>query len=184
MEKVKSLCEVIAAVRSAAELEAALQSPVKTIFLLGGDIQGIAAAAERIHQAKKHLFIHIDLLEGIRNDASGIRYIKETCQPAGLISTRPACLKLAHEAGMLAVLRVFLIDSQAVHTAVQHISACAPEFVEVLPGVSPQIIQVAKKEFPRRSIIAGGLIRNAGDIRNAAAAGAAAVSTSIRELWG
>lgn len=183
MKKTNEQCEVIAGVRSFAELEEALKSPVKTIFLLGGDIQGLAAAAEKIHKSKKHLFIHIDLLEGIRNDASGIRYVKETCQPTGLISTRPACLKLAHEAGMLAVLRVFLIDSQAVHTAVQHIAACSPEFVEVLPGVSPQIIQVARAEFPRRAIIAGGLIRNAADVENAAAAGAAAVSTSVKKLW-
>ena len=183
MEKTQNKCEVIAAVRNEMELAEALKSPVKTIFLLGGNIQGLAAAAEKIHAARKNFFIHIDLLEGIRNDASGIRYVKETCCPAGLISTRPACLKLAHDAGMLAVLRVFLIDSQAVHTALQHISACSPEFVEVLPGVSPQIVRMAKKEFARRPIIAGGLIRTQEDVDNAAASGAAAVSTSVAKLW-
>ena len=174
---------VIAAVRSPAELPAVLETRLKTVFLLGGDLQSLPEAARLLKARRRHLFLHIDLLEGVRNDASGIAFVKEMLHPAGIISTRPACLKLAHEAGMLAILRVFAIDSQALRTGRQHIEACSPECIEILPGVAPAVLARAKQEFGSYPLIAGGLIQTPEDVLAARRAGAAAVSTTCPAVW-
>lgn len=57
-----------------------------------------------------------------------------------------------------------------------------PDFIEVLPGVMPDIIKEVheKTGIP---IFAGGLIRSVEDVENALLAGATTVTTSRKELW-
>lgn len=179
-----AVSNIIAAIRSEETLEAALHSPLPTLFLLGGTLQSLPDIAAKIRKGRKNFFLHADLVDGLKCDESGVRYLAETLRPAGLISTRPATLKLAHEHGLLAVLRIFAIDSQALQTGRQNAGACHPEFVEVLPGVSRRILAKARELFPPEiPLIAGGLIATPEDLREALAGGAVAASTSNAALW-
>ena len=56
---------VIAAVKDADGLSAALDSEVPVIFLLGGDILTVADAAARVRKAGKRVFVHLDLVDGL-----------------------------------------------------------------------------------------------------------------------
>lgn len=173
---------IIPAVRCEDDLEAALSCRAKMVFLLSGNICSLGPCCEALHSAGKQVMLHIDLVDGLKGDESGIRYAVRQFQLAGIISTRPSCLKIAREAGVLGILRVFVIDSSALRTGEAHIQACSPAFVEVLPGVSRKIIQLAVSQF-NTSVIAGGLISDKDDVKMALDAGAAAVSTSNHELW-
>lgn len=174
---------IIAAVRDDADLQAAIMSPLKTVFLLSADIRSLKAQCDALHQKRKRVFLHFDLVNGLKGDASGVRFAAEQFRLNGIISTKAQILKYAREAGLLAILRVFVLDSSALKTGLQHAQTCQPDFVEVLPGVSRKIITLASQQF-KLPIIAGGLIQDADDVDQALAAGAAAVSTSHRELWG
>lgn len=174
--------QVIPAVRSLDELPAAIAANGQSIFLLAGDLQSLSVASKELHRHRKSFFIHLDLMEGLRSDSSGMRYVREEFAPAGIISTRPAVLRLAHQMEMLAILRVFAIDSHALETGKLHMDSCSPEFVEVLPA-APQIVRLAVQTFTGVPVIAGGLIRTTEDVAGALAAGAAAVSTSSHNLW-
>lgn len=173
---------VIAAVRNNDDLDKALASGVRMVFLLSGDLRTLCGQCDRLRQAGRLVILHMDLVEGLKGDESGISYAATEFQLAGVISTKVTCLKLAHEAGLLAILRVFAIDSSALKTGVSHARLCYPDFVEVLPGVSPKIIRLACGLFDV-PVIAGGLIDCQRDVTDALKAGAAAVSTSHSDLW-
>ncbi|MFA6815097.1 MAG: glycerol-3-phosphate responsive antiterminator [Lentisphaeria bacterium] len=173
---------LIAAVRSHQSLETAIQSPIKTIFLLAGNIETLADECTLLRDSGKQIFLHLDLIEGLKGDTAGIRFIAKHIRPHGVISTKSACLRIAKSLNLLTILRVFLLDSLALETGTQHIRAAQPDFVEIMPGVAPTIISLAVKHFAL-PIIAGGLIHTSIEAERVLEAGAAAVSTSSTDLW-
>lgn len=173
---------VIAAVRDDRHLEQALVSPVGTVFLITGSINTLGESCRRLLASGRHCFLHVDLIDGLRPDQQGISYIASQFHPTGIITTRPACVKWAQSLGLLAVQRIFLLDSSALQDGIRHVLACQPDLVEVLPGVSTKVISLAVREF-KRPLIAGGLINTREEIFAALGAGALAVSTSETALW-
>ncbi|MFA6929267.1 MAG: glycerol-3-phosphate responsive antiterminator [Lentisphaeria bacterium] len=174
--------QVIAAVRDSKMLEQVFCSPVNTVFLLCGSICDLEQQCHRLHQAGKEVYLHVDLLDGLKGDSSGIHFLCTHCHPEGIISTKVHCLKIARDAGLQTILRCFVIDSLALKTGRQHVHLAKPDFVEVLPGLSPKIIKLAVEQFGL-PVIAGGLLNESEDIADALKAGATAVSTSIPKLW-
>ena len=84
--------------------------------------------------------------------------------------------------GVLAIQRLFLIDSGAIDTSVELARRSQPDLIEVLPGLLPQWIREVRKRTGV-PVIAGGLIRSREEAEAALDAGAAAVTTSRPELW-
>ena len=173
---------VIAAVRDSQNLEKALARPVKIVFLLSGSISTVGEQCCQLLAAGRRCFLHVDLIEGLRPDQQGLRFLAEQYQPTGVITTKPACVKWAHSLGLIAVQRIFLLDSTALQDGARHIQACRPDLVEVLPGVADKAIRMAVREFGC-PLIAGGLISTREDVLAALAAGALGVSASKPELW-
>jgi len=173
---------VIAALRTPAKILQALNSPVHTVFLLAGNICELPGQCLQLRNAGKMVFIHLDMLDGLKGDASGLKFLQKFCSPNGVISTKAQVLKMARELGLFTILRVFGLDSQAMRTGREHVLLAKPDFVEVLPGVATKVITMAKQDY-KVPIIAGGLIETREDISQAFAAGANAVSTSNQMLW-
>ncbi|WP_019240319.1 MULTISPECIES: glycerol-3-phosphate responsive antiterminator [Bacillus] len=135
--------------------------------------------------AKEHgkkLFFHMDLIQGLKNDDHATEYVCQEFKPAGIISTKASVIIKARQKGVLAVQRVFLIDSQALEKNLKLIERTKPDFIEVLPGAMPWIIKEIKErtEIP---IFAGGFIRTIEEAENALQAGATAITTSKIDLW-
>jgi len=100
----------------------------------------------------------------------------------GIISTRPALIKTANEAGLKTVQRIFLLDTQSVDSAATMLKS-RPNMAEVMPGVVPgRVIEKICTEAGV-SVIAGGLIATEEEVMLAISAGAMAVSTGKKELW-
>lgn len=173
---------VIAAVRDGEMLERVLDSDVKVVFTLFGSIGELERQCARLRAAGKIIFLHVDLIDGLRPDAVGVRYIASKMQPVGIITTKSSCVRMAHEAGLFAIQRVFILDSSALRSGVQNIESCHPDLVEILPGVSDKLLRLAKDHISL-SLIAGGLILSKEDVIDALKAGVIAVSTSCEPLW-
>lgn len=173
---------VIAAIRDIDVVDLALDKPVRCIFMLIGDIFNIKYPVSHIKKARKRVFLHIDLLEGISKDAAGLRYVAEEIKPDGIISTRSNLISSAKKEGIFAIQRIFLLDSLAVDTAVRTIRQVDPDAVEVLPGVVPKIIKKIHENV-YHPLIAGGLIEGKKEVSDALKAGAWAVSASRDDLW-
>ncbi|MFZ5975662.1 MAG: glycerol-3-phosphate responsive antiterminator [Bacillota bacterium] len=173
---------VVAAVRDGSMLERALESDARVVFMLFGSIGEMERQCSRLYDAGKIFFLHVDLIEGLRPDAVGVRYIASKMKPAGIITTKGACVRMAHDAGLFAIQRVFLLDSSALRSGVQNIVSCRPDLVEILPGVSDRVLTIAQEQISL-PMIAGGLIYNKEDVITALSAGVIAVSTSCESLW-
>lgn len=173
---------VIAAVKSEAQLDAALESNSALIFLLTGSIFNLQELVEKIHGSGKRAFVHIDLVEGFSRDDVSLKYIHQQIRPDGFITTRPSLAKKAVAMAAFAIRRVFVFDSLSMETAVESIRGSRVDAVEVLPGTIPKTIRRIVEET-KVPLIAGGLFEDKRDVIEALKAGALGISTSNRLLW-
>ncbi len=175
--------KVIAALRGPEHLESALRSPCGAVFLLSTTLSELPQVVKRVQRAGKRAFVHMDLVQGLSSDEPGLEYLAGIAAPDGIISTRAQLIRGARRLGIKAVYRVFILDSQALESGLQHVERSRPDVVELLPGIIPSVIRRFRESFPHTAIIAGGLIRQPSEVADALAAGADAISTGSVHLW-
>ena len=169
---------VIAAVRDDG-FEDAICSSAEVIFYLKANLITVKERIKSALDKGKIIFVHIDLAEGIGKDKTGISFLAK-CGVTGIISTRSQLINYAKEEGLLTVQRFFALDSQGLHN-IRDIVENA-DFIEIMPGVIQKVIE----RFTNNGadIIAGGLIETKEEVMTALRAGALAVSTGKKGLWG
>lgn len=173
---------IIAAVKEDVGLRRALESDCQVIFLLYGTILNIGDLVEQVHGAGKLCFVHIDLVDGLSNRDVAVDGLVKLCHPDGIISTRTHLICRARQLGVLGILRTFMLDSISLKNLLAQIETVRPDFIELLPGIIPTIIQEIR-EKTTVPLIAGGLIRKKQDVIQALQAGVIAVSTSCQDVW-
>lgn len=173
---------IIPGVRGFKELEKAFSAPSDTLFLLEGEIIHLRHMVESIRQTKKKVFLHLDLIKGIKEDEASIHYLAKDIQIDGVISTRTSTLLYAKKHGLKTVQRGFLIDSHSLKTIIKTAETGKPDYIELMPSFSYSKLQEIK-DATGAKIIMGGFIDRAEDLPRLFDAGATAVSTSKMELW-
>src|SRR5699024_7950151 len=106
-----TLKEVIVAVRNNKDVEQAPQSILDCLIIFemrDGQLKGMVEYAKR---ANKTVLLHIDLIQGLKSDEYGVEFIVNEIKPHGIVSTRSSVVELVKKRHMLAVQRVFLLDS-------------------------------------------------------------------------
>ena len=173
---------VIAAVKDGPGLDAALESDVPVVFLLASDVLTVGDMVSRVRKAGKRVFVHLDLVEGLAARDIAADFIARNTAADGVISTKDSLTRRARELGLLAIRRVFLLDSMALATVERHLTQDSADLIEVLPGLMPKIIR-RLTSVVNKPIIAGGLISDKEDVTGALGAGAIAVSTTNPAVW-
>ncbi|MFD1363711.1 glycerol-3-phosphate responsive antiterminator [Lentibacillus salinarum] len=174
--------QVISSVKQADDIDKAINSNTNVTFLLTGDLTSTKSYINRLQEAGKITFVHIDFIDGLSNTPSAIKYIAEQWQPQGIITTKSNLIKHAKEMGLLTIQRIFLIDRNAVKRGIDIAHSCKPHAIEVLPGLMPNIIDELTK-LTHLPIIAGGLVNNKQQILAGLKAGALAISAGNPGLW-
>lgn len=174
---------VIAGIKSIEQAPQALEAGVAILFVLAGtifDLQEMAAAPWR---KRALIFAHVDLLQGIGRDAWGMRFLATEIGVDGILTTRTQLIKAAKDEGLYAIQRFFMLDSEAIKTAIQVLKHSQPDAVELLPAlILPSIWRrLPLSEFP--PIIAGGLVETVEEVNAILQTPAKAVSTSRQALW-
>lgn len=164
------------------EFERFLNSPYEIGIFLDMHIAQIKNINSMAKQKGKKMIYHVDLIHGIKNDEYATEYICQEYKPYGLISTKSSVILKAKQKGVIAVQRVFLIDSHALEKSYKLVERTNPDYIEVLPGAMPHMIKEVRERL-HTPIFAGGLIRTPEEAKNALNAGAKAITTSKRELW-
>ncbi|SFA88897.1 glycerol uptake operon antiterminator [Lentibacillus halodurans] len=173
---------ILPAIRHMKDFEKALDSGHHSIVFLETRLAQLKSLVKYSKRADKQVLIHFDLIQGLKADEYGMEFLIRDIKPDGIISTRGNIIKLAKKHDLLAIQRMFLLDSMAVEHNVKLIDRFQPDCIELLPGLIPDIIQHIHDET-KIPVIAGGLVRNKEDVCSALDAGAVAVSTSNTELW-
>ncbi|MFW6036085.1 MAG: glycerol-3-phosphate responsive antiterminator [Halothermotrichaceae bacterium] len=174
---------VIAALRNKNVIKQIMDSSVVAIFLLDGDIFTLPAVMKKARENDKLIFLHIDLLKGIGRDKIGLKYLAENNLCDGIVSTKSNLIRAARQEGLMAIQRLFLLDSAALKTGEHLLEKNQPDAVEILPGIAaPYFIDHIKHKL-NSPIIAGGLITKREEVENLLDKGVLAVSTSNQALW-
>ncbi len=172
---------IVAAVRSDEDLAACLACEVRVVFVLYGDVCSIAGIVDQIKAAGKLAVVHIDLITGLAAKEISVDFLSRSTRADGVISTRPNLIQRAKELGFFTLLRVFVIDSIALSSALNARHLC-PDAVDILPGLMPDIIRTVR-EKTGLCVLTGGLITQKQQILQALDAGALAISTTDPAVW-
>ena len=173
---------VIPAIRKFKDFEKGIKSNHEYVVLLDVHLANLKSTINMVHKEGKKVFVHADMIQGLKSDEQGTEFLCQEFHPDGIISTRSNVLQTGKKKGVLVVQRLFLLDSMALSTSYRLAEKAQPDYIEVLPGVIPELIQEVHRHtgIP---IIAGGLIRDKQNVIGALDAGATAVTTSNPELW-
>lgn len=173
---------ILPAVRKIKDLEKLMELPYEYIVILDTHIGHVQSVVQLAKAKGKKVILHADLIEGLKNDEHAAEYLCQAIQPVGIVSTRSGVIAKAKKKGLLAIQRLFLLDTNALERSYAMLEQTRPDYIEVLPGVIPHMIaEVSQRtEIP---IFAGGLIRSTDDVEAAIQAGARAVTTSNVQLW-
>ena len=173
---------VLPAIRNMRDLEVFLKSDLQVGVLLEIHIGRLQAVFKLLAEQNKKVFIHIDLIQGLKADEHGAEYICQTFKPYGIISTKSGVIQKAKQNGVLTVQRLFLIDSYSLEKSVKHVLRSEPDYIEVLPGIVPKYIRVIQ-ELTGIPVFAGGLISTNDEVKAAIESGATVVTSSNHSLW-
>jgi len=173
---------IIPGIRNLNDLEDALKSTSPIIFLLTGSILDLEDISSRAKEAKKVLMINVDLLEGIASDRKGIEFLAKKGFCDGIISTKTNAIRAAMKENLLAIQRVFLIDSGVLRSIRDFVeSSSPPDAFEILPAIAaPYFIE---NVHSKALIIAGGLITKKEEVDALFEKGVRGISTSAKDLW-
>ncbi|MGE5572845.1 MAG: glycerol-3-phosphate responsive antiterminator [Bacteroidota bacterium] len=174
----------IPALRRAAEVDEAASCGAAMVFFLTGTIYELRDVVARARAVGQKVFCHVDLLHGIGKDPVGMRWLAREIGVNGILTTRSSLISAAKDEGLVAVQRLFVLDSESLKTGLSVLASSRPDAVEILPAlVLPNIIH----RLPLDAIspfIAGGLVETIPELEAVLATGALGVSTSKKELWG
>ena len=137
---------------------------------------------KKIKNAGKYAFIHVDLLEGASNKEVVIQFLKLVTEADGIISTKASMLKAARAEGFFCIHRLFIVDSISFHNIDKQVAQSNPDCIEILPGCMPKVLGWVTEKI-RQPLIAGGLVCDEEDARNAINAGVVALSTTNTGVW-
>jgi glycerol uptake operon antiterminator len=176
---------IIPYVTEGVEKQPQLIAGASLIMLGGGELAEMPLLLARLSKPpfeKIPVLLHIDLVNGLANDESGLRYVATWKRINGIVTTRHHLSALARKLDLMCVVRLFLQDGRAVERGLSVIDKSKPDAVELLPGVA--FLQVAER-FAKLPIpcIAGGLIRTRETVQAILAAGCKCVSTTNVSLW-
>lgn len=90
-------------------------------------------------------------------------------------------IQRAKELNMIAILRVFLIDSMALDSALSA-KNLKPDAIDILPGLIPSMLRKVR-QLTGLPILTGGLITEKKEVMQALEAGALAISSTAPAVW-
>lgn len=164
------------------DLREAVNSNVGAVILMEAKLNELLEEEFRELKRKKPIFIHIDLLKGLSNDKEAIEFIKKYVNPAGIVSTKSSVIKSAKKKGLIAIQRIFLIDTKSLNSAIESVKENNPDIVEVMPALAHSIAK-SIKELTNKPVIMAGLVENEKQILDGLNSGADGVSFGKKNLW-
>lgn len=174
--------QIIASVTKEEQITASLQSKVKRINLLSGNIMDLQSVIQRMHDAEKEVYVHFEMVRGLGRDALAVQYLADVFKADGIISTKSNIISAAKNARLKTIQRIFAIDTNALETARKMVASSGADEVELMPGLMPRIIKEMKDKFGKPMIV-GGLIKYEEEIIAALESGANYVSISDPKFW-
>lgn len=174
--------KIIPAAHQERDIEKIIALDGEYLVMLETHIAQLKSLVNLAKSANKKVILHADLINGLKNDDYGAEYLCQEIRPAGIVSTRSNVVIKAKQQHIIAIQRLFTIDSSAYAKGIAMIKKTNPDAIELLPGILPN--QIARmKAMMNIPLIAGGLIETEEQVNAALKNGAVAITTSNKKLW-
>src|SRR5690348_11211763 len=119
------LYPVAAAIKSPEDMNVALSSAVRLLFILKGDAFQLTPSVSHAHKLGKGVVVHIDLVSGVGKDRAGIQYLRQIGVDA-IITSRSHLISAGRAEGLITIQRLLLVDDAALDTGVRTIARAVP----------------------------------------------------------
>lgn len=182
IDAVLSRHPVIASVKDDDGLRAVLKAPCPVVFVLYGSVMSVGGIVKTLKAAGKTVFVDVDLLDGFSSKPVVVDFLKSSTQSDGILSSKAAIVRAAKTAGLMAIHRLFLVDSFSYNNVPKQVGLSGADAIEILPGCMPRVISWLREDVDL-PLIAGGLVCDKEDVIGALGAGAVAVASSNRGVW-
>ncbi len=159
-----------------------MHAPCPVVFVLFGSVMTIRGIVAALKDAGKTVFVDVDLLDGFSSKPITVDFLKAHTEADGVLSSKSIMVRAAKAAGLLAVHRLFLVDSFSYNNVSKQVKISEPDAIEILPGCMPRVIGWVRNDTDI-PLIAGGLVCDKDDVVAALGAGASAIASSNRDVW-
>ena len=175
---------IIPSVRDIKSLSTALSISSDTILLSTvthiGNLKDLTALC---HKAGKKVIVNHELVGGLGNDNTAFEMLKKMYKVDAVIESSQIYAGRAKSAGIDVILKIPLIDSLAMESALKSISSVKPAMLEVKPAVCAlSNIHKIKKSFTGK-IFASGFIDDAELVKKLYENDFDGILTSEQSLW-
>jgi glycerol uptake operon antiterminator len=174
---------IIPAIRKPDQVELAIASRGKLVYLLTGDPDNVEMMIRKIVAAEKIPLVNLDLLNGFSRDKYAVNYLKRV-GAQGIISTHLDPLRHALAIGLYGIQRTFLLDTGAMDTISNQLRNTPVHALEILPAlVAPKMLARVRAISADLPVVGGGLIETMKEVEDLLKQGLSAVSTSNPVMW-
>ncbi|MEH7123680.1 glycerol-3-phosphate responsive antiterminator [Bacillus sp. JJ1773] len=174
----------IAAVKSPKGIEKVIKQKdrISAVFLLTGNIMSIKGYVDLFKKEGLPVFVHIEKIGGLSMNDEGLDFIANYVQPLGIVTTKPNMVAKAKKRKLMAIQRVFMIDTEVYDHVLHSLDQNAPDIIEIMPSRLPHVIRDLSKQV-KIPLITGGLLSEKAHAMEVLDCGAIAITTSNTDIW-
>ncbi len=175
---------IIPSVRRLKDLELAVQGRSDFVLLSEVHIGNLEPLATRCTQAGKKVLVQADLIGGFKADRDGVKLLRNMFHVDGVLSQSAHVVSAAKKAKLLAVQRVFILDSRSLDRSLTALGESRPDGIEVLPGsLASRYFDLFDQWGESAALIAGGMVRTSEEAEELFDLGYEAITSSTTDLW-
>lgn len=177
-------CKTIPIVESRAQFAQIFEAPhILAVLLKHCNLFEMNTMLEQAHKRGLAAYVHIDHVDGIHDDAAGLRYLAHQFHVAGITSNHPKTLALAKSFGLETIQRIFAADSTGLEMALESVDQSNTDLLDISPALAiPYIISSLSEPLPL-PFIGSGLIQTTQQVQQILRANASGVAVARSALW-
>ncbi len=174
--------KIIPAISNHQDLKKFLTLPLTYGILMNFQLAQLPELVRLMKENNKKVLIHSELIKGLSSDEYGAIFLIQNLNVDGIISSKPKVIDVCKKRKVIGIFRFFLKDSVSLNQSLEMARKLEPQYLEILPASSVDIIPEIKQKISGE-ILMGGLIRSKEQINRCINAGAIAVTTSNTDFW-
>ncbi len=174
--------KVLPAISTYKALEKFITSELEYCVVMNFPLIQLYRVCKLINENDKKCIVHLDLVKGLASNEHGAEFLIDAYKVSGVISTHPSVIEMAKKKKVIAIQRIFIIDSLSLTKSISIAKRCEPDYIELLPGYAYEVKEKIHQVIDT-PLIGGGLISSEGMVEQCLSGGLVAVTSSIPELW-
>src|SRR5699024_312171 len=100
------------------DLEKTSNAKSSIMIQIKADLLTLKAITNKIKETDNLIFVHMDLIKGLKRDVSAVRFLTNNIGIDGIVSTHASLIKIAKRLQLLSIQRVFILDTDSIKQSI------------------------------------------------------------------